>query len=502
MSRRDRRTAISLVALGAIGMAFPLLLFADLFGGHPLLVIILSLPPILAGLYILHNRFDLTKTPSRKLITTFVKRNKHLILINCLFLVLCLPLTRATPYIANTVGAPDEWQHYGKNVEFMLDKQRLPVAGQDDVDSLRHCRDNPYGKVPCRYSYQFTPAFNYIVSALFAEVGSFVGLSELTGARLASVMWGLAFLNMLYLLCRLFLRKQHALFLTFAVGFIPQIIFISSYVNQDIHSLAISTALLFATLGYFVFGKKKLRWLLYASFGLLFTAKYNYILMAIVPAYFLWRSVWPKRDWLRLRREVVWLGGSALVLAGFWYIRNFALYGDFLGQSFILQEMAKYHPLGKAWSPFNPRSYLLLLQFDVFHSLLRSFFAQFGYLYITLNQSFYMLIQFGLILGAIVLGYFSSKQARIVLFVATGFLGLAFLQVTYNAFIYDFQFQGRYLYVALPAMAAGIAYALADIDRRTPQITTGFLLGSLSLTTLLVVESVLVLAMTLVTFKG
>lgn len=481
-------------AAGLIASALMLLIASDIFSADPTWVKLLSIPPIVLGQYLLNKHVSFSdRIPTVRSVIRTLRPHRALLAINFVFLLLAMSLVILTPMRTDRHGAPDEYQHFGKNVDFMIQNHRLPIAGQDDKDALAQCRVNNYGQVPCLYSYQFHPGFNYVVSAVTTKVGGVVGLGGYTGARLASVMWGLVFINAIYLIARLFLRRNQSLALMGIIGFIPQVIFTASYVNQDIHSLAIAAMLVYTSVGYLYFGRQKLRWLFYIFFGLLFVAKYNYFITALVPLLLLGRSWRQDRAWQPVMKHLGWMALTAVVLSSFWYIRNLLLYHDPLGQTFILNEMAKYHELGIKWSMFDIHSYALLFKLDFLDTLFKSFFATFGYMFSYLEGAYYAVTKLVLFASAALLIYFGGKKVRRWLLLLGGFILIALFQVIFNSFTYDFQAQGRYMFVILPVAALVLAIVLQDIDKRRPWLVRGLLLAVLTTIGWLLWQSILVI---------
>jgi len=486
---------ISFYGVGAVGIAASaliLLIFSDIFAANPNVVKLLSIPPVVLGQYFLNKHISFSDhVPSWHTIFAWLRTYRYLLLVNLVFVFLTTSLAILTPLQTQKYGAPDEYQHYGMNVDFMIKNHRLPVSGKDDLADLKRCRDNQYGKVPCMYSYQFYPGFNYVVSAITSKAGGAVGVGGYTGARIASVLWGVLFINMLYLLARIFVKQSYALLFVVAIGFIPQVIFTASYVNQDIHSLAIATTLVYSSVAYLHAHKQKVRWLFYLSFGLLFVAKYNYFVTALVPLALLARTWWRDRQLKPVCTQLLWLAGAALLLSGFWYVRNLILYHDPLGQQFILREMSKYHPLGHGWSLFDVRSYELLFRFDFFDTLFKSFFATFGYMLVYIEGVYYAIMKLALVAGSGLLVWQGSKKHRWMLTATAGFVFVCLMQVIANSFIYDFQPQGRYMFVVIPVVALAVVSILGDIDKKRPLLVKGMLFGGAILTLWLVWQSII-----------
>lgn len=476
---------------GALLSGVLLLVLSEVFSLDPNLVKLVSIPPIVVLQYFLNKQISFgDKAPDLRRVFTFIVQKKLLLLLNLCFFLLCITLAKTIPFIPNSVGGPDELQHQ-RNVTFLLEKHRLPVSGIDDKDSYSQCRDNEYGKVPCLYSYQVNPQFNYIVSASVAKLGAPLNVSILFGARLASVLWGMIFLNLVYLIARLYLTYKKSLLITASIAFIPQIIFISSYVNQDIHSLAIASAVLYTSVSYLCLGRSYLRWPFYLSVGAIFLAKYNYFIIALIPAILLLRNYLHERNIKKLAIDVGLVGISSIVISSYWYIRNYILYNDVLGQSFVINEMAKYHSLGRELPLTDVHSYLILFQFDFFNALFKSFFANFGYLYIQLDESYYTVLKFLLCFALILLFVITSKKARLILALTISFTAIVVFQVIANALTYDYQAQGRYVFAIIPVVVLAIAYALKEAGSKNPNAQNLILVGGVATTSWLLLQSTL-----------
>src|SRR5262249_22821657 len=136
--------------------------------------------------------------------------------------------------------APDEAVHYNFNVKFIYENHRLPVAGIDDHEAYTTIpKSRIFGRHSTLGSYVIYPALPYVIAAASSWITNRVfGTSNYIGARLSSMAWGLLFLTYLYLcVWRITNRRLAAFVVTFSFAFIPQVIFISAYVNSDIYSL-------------------------------------------------------------------------------------------------------------------------------------------------------------------------------------------------------------------------------------------------------------------------
>ena len=352
--------------------------------------------------------------------------------------------------------APDELIHYKVNVRFILQHHRLPVTGEDDVRILRRCRDNHFGLLPCTNSYTAYPAMPYLVAAgssLLWE--SAAGLKPLIGARMASVFWGGIYVICLYASGWLLTRNWvQTTLLTFTCSFVPQVLFVSSYINPDITGLAFAALCLLLTLRLFEKPSSMRFFALGVGAGLLCSSKYNYLMCApLIGGTAIWiafsRIESPLQRLKGLGAAVV--GG--LLFAGPWYLRNWLLYRDILGQNFLLKKMSEFHPLGHEWF-FDAEGWKILVENHWFTDNARSFLGVFGYLDIFLDDWAYWTVAVGFI-SALVLFCIDLVRAgnrQFILASATlliWFSGLVLLSM-YHSLHIDFQAQGRYLFPVLP----------------------------------------------------
>jgi hypothetical protein len=165
----------------------------------------------------------------------------------------------------------------------------------------------------------------------------------------------------------------------------------------------------------------------------------------------------------RLRGLAVW-GASALLVGGWWFVRNERLYGDLLGRQEIINPALfawNIHPkpLGSPYfapsGPFWPK-------------LGQSFVGYFGFVHLPLPDWAYGSVFLAAIAALAGLGLFlwrAGREARLRLglLAAAGLLALAGV-VYYN--LHVDQPQGRYLFVALPALAILFVTGLAELAGR------------------------------------
>ena len=391
-----------------------------------------------------------------------------LAVLSAIFLAIVLSWIRLIPLNA----PPDEILHYHFNVEFLLRHRRLPVSGVDDTEAYQTRMPKRLGRATTLNSYVIYPALPYVTAAAAAAISHRTfGISEERGARLASAFWGFLFLVFLYgTAWSIAQRRWTAALIAAGFAFIPQVLYIASYINADIYSLALSAGAVFFFVRWLQRVDDNMRaWAAAAAAGFLASAKYNYALYAPLLA----AALFFAQRWQAVtRREVVrWIlkaGAMAALLSGPWYLRNFLLYDDPLGQHFLTGTMARYNPPTLALR-FSWFGWLYLYHWNWFGTLFDSFFALFGRLDVAFPQLAYRLLRVAVAIWSASFAWFilegrDERERIFFIAVVLFFLGNVFL-AGWNAMTYDFQAQGRYLFPSIVPMAA----LLARVCRRSPQ---------------------------------
>jgi hypothetical protein len=372
--------------------------------------------------------------------------------LNALFLITAWTWQSTIPFNR----APDEFEHFHFNVEIILNQHRLPVSGVDDLDAYAALTSRSWGRVVSRYSYCVYPAFNYLVSAATAAIArDGWDWPAWRGARLASLAWGLIYLNALCLALRRVTggRWGAALAATAAAALLPQVVFLASYTNADIHSLAASALLALALLNVWPQPERSALWWLGLATGLVLVAKYNYFIL--LPATPLLLVTLARRDHWTARQLASALGQVTLVaglFSGGWFIRNLVLYHDPLGQGFALRLMQRYAE-PQAPLPFTWSNLWLLVQLNFHGQTFESLLGRFDYMTLRMPGLAYRVAE--IVLGAVGLGgllvlFLRRDQTARRWLVALGALVTISLALhVYNSMVNDFQPQGRYLFPVL-----------------------------------------------------
>lgn len=432
----------------------------------PSLVLLIMVP-------IFKAKYLQTKPIPTKSLIYHLKNNWGIYALNIILIASCLVFIKTIPFATatqNMSAAPDEVAHYNYNVKFLIENHRLPVAGQDDKSAYEMCNINTYKQGVCLYSYTVFPAANYIFSAATSNIlNELFDISHIKGARFASLIWAVVALNFAYLVAFRLSRSRKIAWLISSITLLPQILFVGSYINQDIHSLAISILVIYA-LVRLVQEKDTLSIVVAGVFfgGLLPLAKYNYfILVPIVCAlilYFVIRHVITIRTAAYTTLSSL---ASFLLISSFWFIRNIALYHDVIGQGYVRKLTDQIVPSQSALG-LNIDSFQSMVDIKFFDYLFDSFFVAFGYMIHFLSPEAYLFIKALLVCGIVTYLFVVFKKTprkdkrSMLIMILIGLmisLVISISLVFYNAVTYDPQAQGRYLFNVVGLFIAALATA-------------------------------------------
>src|SRR5450830_1755986 len=96
---------------------------------------------------------------------------------------------------------------------------------------------------------------------------------------MASLAWGLVFINGLFLTIRILTdRPFFSAIVTAAFAFIPQVLFMFCYVNADAHALGIAALLAYALARFWKTPSDTALVMVGLAGGLLFSSKYNFFI--------------------------------------------------------------------------------------------------------------------------------------------------------------------------------------------------------------------------------
>ncbi|MCG2660194.1 MAG: glycosyltransferase family 39 protein, partial [Kiritimatiellae bacterium] len=386
--------------------------------------------------------------------TKWINASWPLFLLNGLFIGIGLSWLFLIPY--NNV--PDENTHFKYSVEFILTHHRLPVCGVDDLDQFRHALG----------SYNQMPALNYVVAAAAAHAGhKLFGIEPYQGARLASLAWGLVFINGLFLAIRILTaRPLLSAIVTAAFAFIPQVLFSFCYVNADAHALGIAALLAYTLARFWKTPSDTALVMLGLAGGLLFSAKYNFFVYApFLAAGFSYLAYRGHLSWSTVFRVALAVACGAILISGFWYARNYWLYGTPMPLLFDEERLAQLGVLREV-VPVNHglslASLLWLVQQKFATITFASFFGLFGYLDVGFRPEVYAALRIIIpalgILFLIELLATRDRPAEIAcLWLGALMLAVLLLHV-WNCLCCNFQPQGRYQFASLIPMAVFLGW--------------------------------------------
>ena len=363
---------------------------------------------------------------------------------------------------------PDEINRY-KIVQFIFLHGGLPAGTNPEVLIAG------YGG-----SYAFQPMLTYIIDGYLLRALTFLSLSAGTQviiARMVNVCFGLiAAVYTRQISKFLFSNQKAAWAFTLAVVFLPQNLFIHTYVNTDSMGLLSVVIILYALLKG-AGDNYSLSSCIHLSAGIILCALsyyncYGIILCAIILfilQFFQKRDNHTVYDYPSLFKK----GGLIIVLVllgiSWWFIRNAILYdGDFLALN--ARQVCAAATCREEFNPYTRDTYArlgvpvmeMIFGTDYYTLVWKSFIAMFGPMMIPTHHYIYMSFKYwciaclaGLLVpikAGLLPGYTGMKKVSILLMMIPAMIIPAFLAVYYS-YTWEFQPQGRYfLPMVIPFM--------------------------------------------------
>ncbi|HSM55873.1 MAG TPA: glycosyltransferase family 39 protein [Candidatus Sulfomarinibacteraceae bacterium] len=410
---------------------------------------------------------------------------------------LALLLAAANSVLNPQFEAPDELLHY-QFVRHLLRERQLPVQRDDSLtqyhqpplyyaggallavaveDSGHEPLRNPYwlsykpGEVHRDNKAQFLPqetyAFPYESTSLVVHLLRLWSLLLLAGA-----LW--LFLGIARQLWPRDEARQTVFFALAALN--PMLLYIGSSVNNDNMVILLGALLLWLLARA---ARDGFSWTLAllcgAVWGLAALSKITGMLFAAPLAVVLLWDAWRSGRWRRAVGHGLLMGLAALLLSGWWYLRNLRLYGEL----FAVEQMLDI------WGERAAGEWNLPTVWAVGRYALDTFWGRFGYGQIVMPGFFYLLAALLTLLGllGLLLGLrrvaTHPREAQAGVWLALLAAAAAFIP----AFLY-FMWRnpsganGRYIFPALPAFAACMAFGLHALPRR--RLLSGATLFSLA----------------------
>lgn len=223
-------------------------------------------------------------------------------------------------------------------------------------------------------------------------------------ARLFSVFLGAVTVYAVYRTLYLILPPQAALLGAAFAAFLPQFAFISASVSNDNAINAAAALVLWQLTAMLVEGPRPRQSRLLklgTALGLALLSKLSGLgLVGVSAAAILWLA-WRSRSLRPILDAALWTGGPAILLAGWWYLRNWRLYGDPLAW-----EMWEANILLRV-IPAGPSQILSELG-----GLERSFWGLFGWLNLPYPASVYLALRVVAVFVALGLLLHVARAAR------------------------------------------------------------------------------------------
>jgi 4-amino-4-deoxy-L-arabinose transferase-like glycosyltransferase len=230
--------------------------------------------------------------------------------------------------------------------------------------------------------------------------------------------------------------------------------FTFSYVNSDALAMVIS-ALLFYHLVLLFKNKIKIAYRNSITLGVLvglgMLTRYN---LFIVLPFFVFAYVFnllnDKNSNLVKLKNLFLLTFTAVIISGWWYLRNLILYGELLGTRNFWQTVHMLHPpkdIGKSfYTPF-----FILFKTGWLWQNFKSFWASFGWNYIFLPEFYYrILLLLMLWAGYGLIKYCSqNNKGRQLIGLSLALIFSSILLSLWQSWKWAFQAQGRYFFPVL-----------------------------------------------------
>lgn len=398
-----------------------------------------------------------------------------------MFLVMLLYQPHIDPISPVPISPPDESNRM-LIPQFIYKHGALPTGLEEEVRIQG-----------CGFSYGLYNTLPYIFQGLFMRLVGLFTTSELAllyAARSVNLFFGMIMAWVVYKIgFRLFKDPRFRWLFCFAVMYLPESLFVHTYVNTDSCCMLSTAMILYALICAYQekFNYKNCIWL---SIGIILCSlsyynAYGYILCSIL----LFIAFYLKKEgnkWVFHFKEMLHYGLfiSAIVLigAGWWFVRAyFVLDGDILGlrtkeQLALLYAIADTSPLN-TYSARGISVFQMLKENQFFQCLYDSFIAAYGSL--SIRGNYWTYLSYKLFFGAGILGLiippflsllrkrnlpnFHFKKVFFHFNMILCMLLPLIIMIRY-AYTMDYQHQGRYI---LPALIPIMYYTVRGIEKLT-----------------------------------
>lgn len=376
--------------------------------------------------------------------------------------------------------APDEAMRY-QLCEYLFKYRKLPFGDEKELLSI-------WG-----FSYAYKPYLIHILSAFLMSLVNLFSKAEaslLIAARIPSVIsYSLTFVFLYLIGNELFEKYHQKLFLALSVCSIPQVIFLSAYINFDIVILAECCAIVLIWIRAYKYGWSVKRCIdLGIIVGITMLTYYNayvYILLSAV-VYIYCTLAKEKADKKTFWKNAGIAVGVALLICGGWFIRNAIIYhGDVFGLKMqdLAQEMYAIDSLKPDVIYNGPNSGLSFYTYfcntsvfdrtNWFFISLKSLIGIFGYMTYPISTKMFLgyfgTILIGNVLFLIYLLWLykdSPKNKVMMLAVIVTSIVMTFGLSMYYSWSHDYQAQGRYIITTLIPVFTCVSVGMCHVSDR------------------------------------
>lgn len=399
-------------------------------------------------------------------------------LVFAMTLVLYQPLADSPPGYCNP---PDEHVRY-LIPKYICEHGVIPTGLEEEI------RIKSYG-----FSYGLYNTFPYIIQGYlmrFVDLFTDSQLALLYTARMVNVFFGLCMAYVVYLISKkLFKDRRFGWLFCFGVMYLPQSLFLHTYVNTDSCCMLATAMMVYALISAYKegFTTGNCIWM---SIGIILCAlsyynAYGYILSCILLfiAYFI-KTVEGKLayDYKEMLKKGIFISIIVLLGIGWWFIRQYiVLDGDFLGLA-TREKMAEQYAI-ESVNPLTSQTYAekgysvweMMKENKTLEGAFQSFVAAFGsmsmYSTVWLYRAYKLFFAVGVV-GCIYWlcsrKWFSKTRNGLSgkeIFFHLNMLFCIIMPVAlmiYYAYTMDYQHQGRYI---LPSFVPLMYYVVKGIEK-------------------------------------
>lgn len=390
----------------------------------------------------------------------FLKKNKNKIYGMTIILLSLLLYTMWAIKLPMNM-APDEYMRY-EIPKWIYQNGKLPIGNESELL-------NPIWGV----SYAFTPYLPSLIAVICMRIVSLFSQADLAmlfAARIPSILAGTGtVLISLKIGDELFERKGTQYLFAILVGFLPQFVFLCTYLNNDAFAIFCGVFIMYTWILGVKYGwSLKVCAMLavgISACALTYYNAYGYILCSIF-VYFITAISRAKKNknYEIIAKQASFIIIVCIALAGWYFIRNYVIYnGDFLGMKTITKYseqygVAEYKPSNRITFKNSGQSIgNMLASTNWISSVVKSSIAVFGYMTIEVSGWLYIIYGLVVLLGILFWSGFSlldgANQRYRILYLM--FLVCIFIPIglaMYSSYASDYQAQGRYIMPGMPCV--------------------------------------------------